>query len=84
MLAADTIVADSYLMTRDIPNSVPMDEFVLARQGNGSMTSAMRRSIAVELGDLIARLHAGRIIHSDLHAGNVMIRIGSSGACGFR
>ncbi|MEX2286376.1 MAG: lipopolysaccharide kinase InaA family protein, partial [Planctomycetaceae bacterium] len=73
------VVGDNYLVTREIPNAIPLDDFVLASLGNRSAPSVVRDSIAIELGDLVARLHAGRIVHSDLHAGNILVRIGANG-----
>jgi len=70
-------VADSYLMTRAIENTVPLDELVRDGHDRSScpLPTALRQSLAMKLGQLIARLHVGGLLHRDMHAGNVLVRI---------
>ena len=68
---------ENYLVTKEIPNTLPLDEFVErrlplmppARQGR------LRRDLARVLADLTARLHDAGFVHQDFHPGNLLIRI---------
>jgi tRNA A-37 threonylcarbamoyl transferase component Bud32 len=68
---------ENYLVTKEIANTLPLDEFVerrlplmpLDRQGR------LRRDLARVLADLTARLHDAGFVHQDFHPGNLLIRI---------
>ncbi len=68
---------ENYLVTKEIANTLPLDEFVEsrlplmppARQGK------LRRDLARVLADLTARLHDAGFVHQDFHPGNLLIRI---------
>ena len=68
---------ENYLVTKEISNTLPLDEFVERRlplmpphrQGR------LRRDLARVLADLTARLHDAGFVHQDFHPGNLLIRI---------
>ena len=68
---------DSYLATRSIDHAEQLDTFVSRRlpQYPPRQRAVIRRHLAEELGSLAATLHRGRLLHRDLHAGNILIRI---------
>jgi len=69
---------ENFLVTKEIPDTLPLDEFVerrlplmpAARQGR------LRRDLARVLADLTARLHDAGFVHQDFHPGNLLIRLG--------
>lgn len=75
------IVSDSFLVTRAIENAVALDELLQERHDHSSqpLTADLRRMLAEKLAQLVARLHAGGLVHRDMHAGNVLVRIGIDG-----
>lgn len=68
---------DNYLITREIPDSIPMDTFVEEHLGEypEPRRSRIRRRLAKALGVLTARLHNAGLVHIDFHPGNVLVRI---------
>jgi tRNA A-37 threonylcarbamoyl transferase component Bud32 len=66
---------ESFLVTRTLEDVEPLNAFLEmtlpalppARQ------ATVRTGVAEELGALVARMHAGGILHHDLHAGNLLI-----------
>jgi tRNA A-37 threonylcarbamoyl transferase component Bud32 len=70
------VTGDSYLVSRAVPDAIPLDHFLLTDfSGRGGTDQAeLRQRLARELGRLAARLHAAGIEHVDLHAGNLLIR----------
>ena len=68
---------ENYLVTKEIANTLPLDEFVecelprmpVERQGR------LRRDLARVLADLTARLHDAGFVHQDFHPGNLLIRL---------
>ena len=87
------LVADSFLVSRGIPQAIPLDEFasvtfqpspVQVDQSGQIDQSARRQSelrqhLATRLGDLTGHLHLAAVDHVDLHAANVLVRIGADG-----
>jgi tRNA A-37 threonylcarbamoyl transferase component Bud32 len=71
------LVRDNYLITREIPDSQPLFDFVnetfprlpAARQAR------LRRRLMLAAGELAARLHAAGFVHHDFHAGNMLVRV---------
>jgi serine/threonine protein kinase len=71
------LLLENYLVTKEIANTLPLDEFVERqlplmppeRQGR------LRRDLARVLADLTARLHDAGFVHQDFHPGNLLIRI---------
>jgi tRNA A-37 threonylcarbamoyl transferase component Bud32 len=71
------VVRDSYLITCEIDDVETLHDFVLHsidRFGDRER-ALLRQRIANRLGQLAARLHHGKLIHRDLHAGNILVRI---------
>ena len=83
------LVRDSFLVNREIPETVPLDTFVLDNfspiaVAHDSRESACRQSnlrgrLAIALGNLTARLHRAGVEHADFHAGNLLVRVGPDG-----
>jgi len=71
---------DNFLITREIPDSVPMDTFVEDHLGRipEPRRSRLRRRLAEALGVLTAKLHNAGLVHIDFHPGNVLVRIDSN------
>jgi tRNA A-37 threonylcarbamoyl transferase component Bud32 len=68
---------ESYLITRSLTGSTPLDAFitgVLPTFGPQARNQLQRR-IAVALGQFLADLHEGGVLHQDLHAGNILISL---------
>jgi tRNA A-37 threonylcarbamoyl transferase component Bud32 len=69
------IVHDSFLISRAIPDAVPLDHFLRVDfpAYSRERQTQMRRFLAVELGRLAARLREAGVNHPDFHAGNILI-----------
>jgi len=65
------VAVESWLITEELAGCVTLRSVV-----EGHCPPAQRRSLVAQLGDMLARLHANRICHSDLHAGNFMVLAG--------
>ena len=68
---------ENYLVTKEIPDTVPLDEFVECRLPliEPVRQGRLRRDLARVLADLTARLHDAGFVHQDFHPGNLLIRI---------
>ena len=72
------LLMENFLITKEIPNTLPLDEFVeqrlplmlTSRQGR------LRRDLARTLADLTARLHDAGFVHQDFHPGNLLLHLG--------
>jgi serine/threonine protein kinase len=73
---------DNYLITREIPDSTPLDTFVERdlEQVPEPRRSTIRRRLASALGALTARLHNAGLLHIDFHPGNVLLRLDADDA----
>lgn len=76
-------VGDSYLVTRAIPQTVSLHDFLDTEFDRllVSEKTSLRQQIAQQLGYLIGTMHGHRLFHHDLHAGNVLIRCRPNGNC---
>ena len=70
----------SYLVTPEIAGSEPLDELLAAALSGGDTNAVpqgrvvlFRLWLARALGDLAGRLHHAKILHPDLHAGNLLV-----------
>jgi tRNA A-37 threonylcarbamoyl transferase component Bud32 len=70
-------VTDNYLITKAIPDVVPLHDYLLSDfpELPAAEQTRIRQQIARRLGRLAGRMHRGRLAHHDFHAGNVLIRI---------
>ncbi|MCI0455765.1 MAG: lipopolysaccharide kinase InaA family protein [Gemmataceae bacterium] len=69
---------DSFLLTHSLEGAEPLNTFIettLPRLGPRRQPH-VRQALAVELGGLVARMHEAGILHNDLHAANLLIRLG--------
>jgi tRNA A-37 threonylcarbamoyl transferase component Bud32 len=68
---------DNYLITRGIPDAVPLDRFVEEHLDAVPDTARprLRRRLAEALGEVTARLHEGGFLHNDFHPGNVLVQL---------
>lgn len=71
------LVKDSYLISREIENIETVQEFVQQTLNRSPLPrqTVLRRQLALELGRITARMHAGGLIHRDYHAGNLLVRV---------
>jgi tRNA A-37 threonylcarbamoyl transferase component Bud32 len=69
--------ADSFLVTHTLADAVPLGEFVEVAFPAlpPSRQTAVRQELAGALGEFLARLHDAGIVHNDLHAGNILVRL---------
>jgi tRNA A-37 threonylcarbamoyl transferase component Bud32 len=70
---------ESILITQSIEDCIPLHYFLAAVLPTFAepRASHLRQQLAVELGKLVARIHEAGILHHDLHAGNLLVRIGA-------
>ncbi len=69
---------ESFLITRTLENTVALGSYletVLPTLPSVRQTR-LRQSLALALGEFLARMHAGGIVHHDLHPGNILLRLG--------
>jgi hypothetical protein len=69
--------ADSFLLTHTLADAVPLNVFVEDSFPALSplRQTAVRQQLASALGEFLARLHDAGIVHNDLHAGNILVRL---------
>jgi tRNA A-37 threonylcarbamoyl transferase component Bud32 len=68
---------ENFLITRSLEDTEPLSTFIeqtlptleLARQ------KYIRRRLAVHLGEFLHQIHEAGIVHNDLHAGNILVRL---------
>jgi tRNA A-37 threonylcarbamoyl transferase component Bud32 len=68
---------ESILITQSIDDCIPLHFFLAAVLPTFPKPRAarLRQHLAIELGKLVARIHDAGILHHDLHAGNLLMRI---------
>ncbi len=68
--------AASYLLTRTLPDAVPLNAFLDNPPGWGPRRRArFRQRLAGALGRLLAHMHDAGVSHDDLHPGNILLRL---------
>ena len=75
---AGPLPGDSYLLTLSLNDTESLRAFLEATFArlDPRRQTRVRQRLAVALGGLAARLHDAGITHNDLHAGNILIRLG--------
>src|SRR5208283_2526319 len=68
---------ENYLITWEIPGTIPLDEFLEQRLDDypEPARSRIRRRLASTLAVLTARLHNAGMTHIDFHPGNILVRL---------
>lgn len=68
---------DSFLITRALPETRPLQSFLEATLPQWPMPrqARMRQRLAEALGRMLARMHDVGIAHHDLHPGNLLLRL---------
>jgi tRNA A-37 threonylcarbamoyl transferase component Bud32 len=69
---------ESYLITRSLEDSQPLNIFLAAMLPAlpAGRRTAVRQRLATALGQLVARIHDAGVLHNDLHAANLLVRLG--------
>jgi tRNA A-37 threonylcarbamoyl transferase component Bud32 len=70
--------SDSFLITQGLEDTESLSDFIekiFPRLESGRQTR-LRLLLATALGEFVARLHDAGIVHKDLHAANLLIRLG--------
>jgi tRNA A-37 threonylcarbamoyl transferase component Bud32 len=68
---------DNFLVTHCLENTEPLSHFIeqtLSRFQSVRQVR-VRQRLAKEMGEFIARIHDAGILHNDLHAGNILVRL---------
>jgi tRNA A-37 threonylcarbamoyl transferase component Bud32 len=70
---------DSFLITRTLDDAEAVSAFIETTLPglNPNLQTRLRQRLAVALGEFVAGMHNAGIIHRDLHAANVLIRLES-------
>jgi hypothetical protein len=70
---------DSYLVTRDLHDTETLNSFLASKLVplEPQRRARVRQRLARALGRLVARLHDAGIRHHDLHAANILVRLGA-------
>jgi len=68
-----------WLATRAVTAAVPADQWHSARRAGGREEQRAIRRAAGRLAEMIGKMHAAGVIHSDLHCGNVLVRESDDG-----
>jgi tRNA A-37 threonylcarbamoyl transferase component Bud32 len=73
---------ENYLVTKEVAESVPLDEFILERLTDWPepARTAIRRSLGTQLAVMTARLHNAGLTHIDFHPGNLLVRFDQAGS----
>jgi tRNA A-37 threonylcarbamoyl transferase component Bud32 len=69
--------SESYLITHSLTGTESLSHFIevtLPALANGRRARLAQR-LAVAMGNFLARLHQAGIVHNDLHAANVLVRV---------
>src|SRR5262245_31402522 len=69
--------SDSFLITRCLEDTEPLSTFIEQTLSAFESTrqTIVRQQLARELGKFIAQIHQSGVLHNDLHAGNILVRL---------
>ncbi len=72
-----TPARDSYLLTRALPETRPLNSFleITLPQWPSRRQARLRQRLAAALARLLAQMHDAGIAHYDLHPGNLLLRL---------
>lgn len=72
-------IGESYLVTRELEETQPLNLFLAATLPAlpPARRTRVRQRLATALGQLVARIHDAGILHNDLHAANLLVRLGA-------
>ncbi len=72
-----TSARDSYLLTRALPETRPLNSFleITWPQWPSRRQARLRQRIAAALARLLAQMHDAGVAHHDLHPGNLLLRL---------
>ncbi|HEV3257683.1 MAG TPA: lipopolysaccharide kinase InaA family protein [Gemmataceae bacterium] len=76
---AGPVPGDSFLLTLSLEDTESLRAFLettFHSLDRGRQTR-VRQRLAAALGELVARMHDAGIVHNDLHAGNLLVRLGA-------
>jgi serine/threonine protein kinase len=73
-IGESTEPAASYLLTRTLPDAVPLGAFLEAPPADWN--ARLRQRLAAAVAQLLARMHDAGVIHDDLHPGNILLQRG--------
>ena len=72
------VAVESWLVTEEIPDAVILRDLWESRNETSGPPQTRPPVLTEQVADLLVGLNRGRIFHSDLHAGNVLVRSAES------
>ena len=63
----------AWLVSREVAQATPLDLWHERQSGIGGDNAAGTGRVLIALADLVGRLHAGGVVHRDLHTGNILL-----------
>ena len=75
-------ILDNYLLTKAIPNVIPLDEVLrdVLPSLNARLQARLRQLVTRQTGQILGRLHQSGLYHPDLHPGNILVSRGDLSA----
>lgn len=72
---------DSFLVSRTLDGTVPLDAWIhdVFPHDAPARQTRVRQEVAHELGRFMAQVHQAGVVHRDLHAGNLLLRLDGDG-----
>jgi serine/threonine protein kinase len=72
---------ESFLVTRSLAGATPLDVFIVSVLPTLDKRdrASLQQRLAVALGQFLADLHEGGVLHHDLHAGNILVCLSDTG-----
>lgn len=81
LAVGETPGGESFLVTRGLEQATPLNIFLdeALRPGGRSGSSQWRFRLTEELARFLAHMHEVGVVHPDLHAGNILVRLDETG-----